>query len=83
MEYYLELSMVNFRCWERKTFKFNQGITLLSAASGKGKSTICEAIYWALYGTLKNVSSKDYVKKETIVTLILYSKILASVQDSP
>ena len=76
MEYYLELSMVNFRCWERKTFKFNQGITLLSAASGKGKSTICEAIYWALYGTLKNVSSKDYVKKETIVTLILYSNNL-------
>ena len=76
MEYYLELSMVNFRCWERKTFKFDQGITLLSAASGKGKSTICEAIYWALYGTLKNVSSKDYVKKETLVTLILYSNNL-------
>jgi len=70
---YFELQLINFRCWTNSTFIFKRGLNLLNGESGSGKSTICEAIYFALYGSLKNVSSKDCKEKETRVILTFVS----------
>ena len=70
----MTLELYNFRCWKNKTFTFNEGMTLINAKSGSGKSTICEAIYWVLYGSLKNISSKESKEKETKVVLTMGNK---------
>lgn len=48
----MKLTLTNFKCYENKIFTFrDSGITLLSGRSGMGKSTILQAIYFALYGS--------------------------------
>jgi DNA repair exonuclease SbcCD ATPase subunit len=50
----------NFRCYDDKTFEFDDiGMSLISAPSGQGKSTILMGINFALYGS----SIKDKVIK--------------------
>lgn len=45
------LEIVNFRCWKKASFNFpDTGLVLLSGVSGSGKSSILNAIYFALYG---------------------------------
>ena len=50
--------MKNFRCYEDITFDLGEsGITLISAPSGYGKSTILNGIYFALFGVGNKVTS--------------------------
>ena len=61
----LKLTAINFMSYERVEIDFTafSGITLISGTNGSGKSTIFEAIVWALYGkTLRNMSAGDVVK---------------------
>lgn len=54
----MKIHLVNFRCYEDKTFDFgDNGLVLISASSGAGKSTILSAIQFALFGTGTKVSS--------------------------
>ena len=54
----MKIRLLNFRCYEDKTFDFgDNGLVLISAASGAGKSTILTAIQFALFGTGTKVSS--------------------------
>ena len=54
----MRITLKNFKCWENNTFDFNkQGIILLSGQSGKGKSSLLDAIYFCLYGNLKSVTT--------------------------
>ena len=47
----MKIRLVNFRCYSDKTFDFgDEGMALISAASGQGKSTILFGIYFALFG---------------------------------
>lgn len=47
----MKLSLKNFRCYDNKTFEFNDDtITLINGPSGHGKSTILLAIQFAIYG---------------------------------
>lgn len=50
----IELKLKNFRCFENKTFTFNNEMSLVSAPSGSGKSTIISAIQFALWGKISN-----------------------------
>lgn len=64
----MNLSLTNFRCWESKSFSFpSTGICLIHGRSGRGKSTILNAIYFAISGKLKNITT--FGKKTTKVVL--------------
>ena len=55
----MKIRLINFRCYEDRTFEFGDSeINLISAPSGVGKSTILMGIYFALYGSIRNVISK-------------------------
>lgn len=65
----MKIHMKNFRCYEDKIIDFgNDGVTLISGPSGKGKSTIFMAIYFALFGNGNKLQSYGknscYVKLE-------------------
>ena len=50
------LKLHNFKCWEKKDFNLHEtGIILISGKSGKGKTSILDAIYFALFGKGKKV----------------------------
>lgn len=50
------LHIKGFRTIQEYECEFqSESITLISGPSGKGKTTVMNAIYWCLYGTLKNV----------------------------
>ena len=62
----IEISLANFRCWEDKTISFpSKGLCLLHGRSGKGKSSILNAIVYAITGKGKNIST--FQKKSTTV----------------
>jgi DNA repair exonuclease SbcCD ATPase subunit len=64
----MELELFNFRSWEKAKFNFvDEGIALVSGASGSGKSTIFYAIHFALYGKGKKIITQG--KKTCFVTL--------------
>lgn len=50
----LILNLKNFKCYSDKTFTFPQGIVHISGESGKGKSSIFEALCFVLYNEGKN-----------------------------
>ncbi len=66
----MELSVKNFRCWNRKTICLApKGITLLIGHSGAGKSSLLEAIAFLITGKGKNIISQG--KSTCEVTLVL------------
>ncbi len=75
MDGYFEIKLINFRSWKNATFRLTTGLNLFHGDSGAGKSTICEAIFFCLYGTLKNISSKESKDKEIKVILTRISKL--------
>ena len=47
----MKISLTNFKCWADSSFDLGKnGITLIKGNSGVGKSSILDAIYFALYG---------------------------------
>jgi DNA repair exonuclease SbcCD ATPase subunit len=54
----MKLHLKNFRCYEDQTFDLGEkGLTLLSAPTGTGKSSILMGVYFALFGVGTKVSS--------------------------
>lgn len=65
----MKLTICNFRRFggEPHIFEFMRGeITLLEGTSGAGKTTILEALYWCLYGTVRDV----YPNGQTCKTVV-------------
>jgi len=47
----LSCVLENFASYERLEFDFSpQGLTLIEGPTGSGKSTLCDAIPWILFG---------------------------------
>ena len=54
----MKLHLINFRCYEDKTFDFGElGVTLISGPSGVGKTTIMMAINFVLFGSGKKLQT--------------------------
>lgn len=56
------LKLENFRQHEDSFIEFSDGITIINGTNGAGKSTILEAITWAIYGTEAARGNKDSIK---------------------
>ena len=56
------LKLENFRQHEDSFIEFSDGITIINGTNGSGKSTILEAITWAIYGTDAARGNKDTIK---------------------
>lgn len=65
----LNVTIEGFRCHGSYTIGCDEGLTLLRGTSGIGKSTIMEAIYWCLYGTLRNIYNPLHPNRKCRVTV--------------
>lgn len=57
------LILHNFRKFKHTTIEFPEGVIGVIGLNGAGKSTIFEAIAWALYGTVAARTSADLIKR--------------------
>ena len=58
----ISLELENFRQHASTKLEFTDGITIINGANGTGKSTVLEAISWAIYGTEAARGNKDSIK---------------------
>ena len=58
------LRLKNFRKFKEAHLKFPEGLTGVIGLNGAGKSTIFEAIAWALYGPAAARTSSDQIRRE-------------------
>ena len=65
----MQVELQNFRCWKKQLFEFNdKGIILINGSSGSGKSSILNAIYFAITGIGSKIVS--YGEKKCCVKLL-------------
>jgi len=58
------LALKNFRKFKQTTIEFPDGIIGVVGLNGVGKSTIFEAVSWALYGPVAARTSSDQIKRQ-------------------
>jgi len=63
------LTLKNFRKFENATIEFPDGVTGVVGLNGVGKSTIFEAIAWALYGSVAARTSSDQIKRQGALSI--------------
>ncbi|HOT06038.1 MAG TPA: SMC family ATPase [Methanotrichaceae archaeon] len=57
-----KLVLRNFKKYRRADIRFQDGLTGILGGNGAGKSTIVEAIAWALYGSRASTIKRDFLK---------------------
>lgn len=57
-----KLVMRNFKKFRRAEVEFQDGLTGIIGSNGAGKSTIVEAIAWALYGNRASSIKRDFIR---------------------
>ncbi len=60
--YINRLVLRNFKKYKNADIKFQEGLTGIIGGNGAGKSTIVEAIAWALYGNRASTVDKKFIK---------------------
>ncbi len=60
----ISLQLHNFRKYKDAEIRFPEGIIGLIGNNGSGKSTIIEAIGWAIYGNRASRTPKDEIKRQ-------------------
>jgi len=63
-----KLKLENFKKYESYSLEFKEGLVGIIGKNGSGKSTIFEAILFALYGSLKNKGYKDTIRNSNATT---------------
>ena len=58
----ISLQLENFRQHKDTSIEFIDGITIINGSNGSGKSTVLEAICWAIYGIEAAYGNKDTIK---------------------
>ena len=68
----MHIKIVGFKIHIDVEFIFQNGeMTLLKGSSGAGKSTILQAVFWALYGNMRSIYNNAGITKNLSVTLSL------------
>jgi len=67
----MNIQLSNFRCHRDAQFSFSPGLNLIEGQSGRGKTTILDALSWCLLGKQRNVVTRG--EKKCSVTLRLTS----------
>ena len=57
-----KLVLRNFKKFRRAELEFSDGLTGIVGSNGAGKSTIVEAIAWALYGNRASAVKRDFIR---------------------
>ena len=57
-----KLVMKNFKKFRRAELEFSDGLTGIVGSNGSGKSTIVDAIAWALYGNRASGIKRDFIR---------------------
>jgi exonuclease SbcC len=66
----MHVKIVGFKCHLDTSYDITSGsMTLLKGESGAGKSTILQAIFWALYGSMRGIYNNSGQIKKCSVTL--------------
>jgi len=66
----MHIKIVGFKSHIDSSYRLERNsLTLLKGISGAGKSTILQAIYWCLYGNMRNIYNNTGVSKSCSVTL--------------
>lgn len=75
---YIDVQLVNFRCWLNKTIRLQTGVNLISGKSGAGKSTLCKAIQFVIFGGRKHTDVENWnnIGTGTMVSLHFVSEQL-------
>ncbi|MBA3804808.1 MAG: AAA family ATPase, partial [Acidobacteria bacterium] len=56
------VELENIKSYEHRVFTFARGTTAITGENGAGKTTILEAIAWALFDTLE-YSKDDFLRR--------------------
>lgn len=59
-----ELKVINWRAYENQTFNFSPGINFIMGPNGKGKTSILEAISFALTGEVSAIENRNWMLRD-------------------
>ena len=77
----MKVKLTNIKCHECEEFEFDEeGVSLILGQSGKGKSTVLQAIYFAFYGTAHKIMSND---KTTCKVVLEYKNLIITRTKNP
>ncbi len=75
------LSLENWKSHSASRFEFSPGVNVIIGRMGAGKSSILQAIVFALFGTFPEIKSRDLKVSETIMRGASEAKVILNLND--